>query len=191
MKGSAPHSVPAQAVISLFVDRTTSPTVTSVNSTASAYGFSFPSSFCQFLSLLLSSPPMLLCCCCRGSVTAGHFVNYRFCNLLLAGCLFVCWLLAYLTSQQHGSVSQGQICSDNITSYHTEIEVADPTFHLTLSQCTDTRPTNPSTDPITPGTWQGSHWSANFLSHRYDLTRKNPGASGVQIPDLPLSRRTP
>ena len=30
------------------------------------------------------------------------------------------------------------------------------------SQYTDTRPTRPSTDPIMPGTWQGSHWSANF-----------------------------
>ena len=45
---------------------------------------------------------------------------------------------------------------------HTEIEVADQTFYLTQSQYTDTRPTSPSTDPITPGAWQGSHWSANF-----------------------------
>ena len=67
-----------------------------------------------------------------------------------------------LTSQQHASVSQGWICSDNFTYCHTEIEVADQTFHLTQSQYTDTRPTSPSTDPITPGAWQGSHWSANF-----------------------------
>ena len=73
----------------------------------------------------------------------------------------VCWLLACLTSQQHASVSQGRICSDNFTPCHTEIEVADETFHLTQSQYTDTRPTGPSTDPITPGAWQGSHWSAN------------------------------
>ena len=45
---------------------------------------------------------------------------------------------------------------------HTEIEVADQTFHLTQSQYTDTGPTGPSADPITPGVWQGSHWSANF-----------------------------
>ena len=45
---------------------------------------------------------------------------------------------------------------------HTEIEVADQTFHLTQSQYTDTGPTSPSTDPIKPGTWQGSHWAANF-----------------------------
>ena len=73
--------------------------------------------------------------------------------LLLVGCL---------TSQQHASVSQGRICSDNFTCYHTEIEVADPTFHLTQSQYTDAGPTSPSIDPIIPGTWQGSHCSANF-----------------------------
>ena len=66
-----------------------------------------------------------------------------------------------LTSQQHASVSQGRICEDNFTCCHTEIEVADQTFHLTQSQYTDTGPTSPSADPITPGAWQGSHWSAN------------------------------
>ena len=75
--------------------------------------------------------------------------------------LFVCLLVGCLTSQQHASVSQGRICIDNFTCCHTEIEAADPTFHLTQSQYTDTGPTSPSTDPITPGAWQGSHWSAN------------------------------
>ena len=75
---------------------------------------------------------------------------------------FVCWLLACLTSQQQASVSQGRICSDNFTCCHTEIEAADQTFYLTQSQYTDTGLTSPSADPITPGTWQGSHWSANF-----------------------------
>ena len=73
-------------------------------------------------------------------------------------CLFV----GCLTSQQQVSVSQGRICSDNYTCCHTEIEVADQTFYLTQSQYTDTGPTSPSADPITPGAWQGSHWSANF-----------------------------
>ena len=73
-------------------------------------------------------------------------------GLLFVGCL---------TSQQHASVSQGRICSDNFTCCHTEIEVADPTFHLTQSQYTDTGPTSPIADPITPGACQGSHWSAN------------------------------
>ena len=45
---------------------------------------------------------------------------------------------------------------------HTEIEVADQTFYLTQSQYTDTGSTSPSADPIMPGAWQGSHWSANF-----------------------------
>ena len=50
----------------------------------------------------------------------------------------------------------------NFTRCHTEIEVADQTFYLTQSQYTDTGPTSPSADPITPGAWQGSHWSAKF-----------------------------
>ena len=42
----------------------------------------------------------------------------------------------------------------------------------------------PVLDPITPGAWQGSHWSANFESHWYDSTpKKNPGASGIRTRD--------
>ena len=94
-------------------------------------------------------------------------------------CLFVCLLVGCLTSQQQASVSQGRICSDNFTCCHTEIEVADQTFYLTQSQYTDTGPTSTSADPITPGAWQGSHWSANFE------------VTGMTRPrDLPLSRRT-
>ena len=74
----------------------------------------------------------------------------------------VCLLVGCLTSPQHASVSQGPICTDNFTCCHTEIEAADQTFHLTQSQYTDTGPTSPSADPVTPGAWQGSHWSANF-----------------------------
>ena len=65
--------------------------------------------------------------------------------------VIVCLLVGCLTSQQQASVSQGRICSDNFTCCHTEIEVADPTFYLTQSQYTDTGPTSPSADPITPG----------------------------------------
>ena len=86
-------------------------------------------------------------------------------SALTLSCLFtagVCLLVGCLTSQQHASVSQGRICSDNSTCCHTEIEVADQTFYLTRSQYTDTGPTSPSADPITPGAWQSSHWSANF-----------------------------
>ena len=67
-----------------------------------------------------------------------------------------------LVSRQHASVSQGKICFDSCTYCLFETEVADQTFYLTRSQYTDTRPTSPSTDPMTPGTWQCSHWSANF-----------------------------
>ena len=101
----------------------------------------------------------------------------------------VCLLVGCLTSQQQASVSQGRICSDNFTCCHTEIEVADPTFYLTQSQYTDTGPTSPSADPITPGAWQGSHWSANFeVTAWYDSTPKksrrkrdsNPGPSALE-----------
>ena len=56
-------------------------------------------------------------------------------------------LVGCLSSQQHASVSQGRICTDNFTCCHTEIEAADQTFHLTQSQYTDTGPTSPSADP--------------------------------------------
>ena len=72
----------------------------------------------------------------------------------------VCWLLNVPATSY--SVYQGRIYSDNFTCCHTEIEVADQTFYLTQSQYTDTGPTSPSADPITPGAWQGNHWSANF-----------------------------
>ena len=103
----------------------------------------------------------------------------------------VCLLVGCLTSQQQASVSQGRICSDNFTCCHTEIEVADQTFYLTQSQYTDTGPTSPSADPISPGAWQGSHWSANFEVTGMTRPRKNPGASGIRTRDLPLSKRTP
>ena len=96
-----------------------------------------------------------------------------------------------LTSQQQASVSQGQICSDKFTCCHIEIEVADPTFYLTQSQYTDIGPTSPSADPITPGAWQGSHWSANFWVTGTTRPRKNPITDRIRTWDLPLSRRTP
>ena len=82
-----------------------------------------------------------------------------------------------------------RICSDNFTCCHTEREVTNQTFHLTQSQYTDTGPTSPSSDPITPGAWQASHWSAIFfLSHWYDSTPEqsrgkrdsNPGSSAPE-----------
>ena len=87
-------------------------------------------------------------------------------------------LVGCLTSQQHASVYQGRIYSDICTCCHTEIEAADVTFYLTQSQYTDTGQTSPSADPITPGAWQGSHWSANFEVTGMTRPRKNPVASG-------------
>ena len=71
-------------------------------------------------------------------------------------CLFVCWLLNVPATCE--CISSTDLL--NFMCCHTEIDVADQTFHLTQSQYTDTRPTNPSTDPVTPGAWQGNHWSA-------------------------------
>ena len=84
------------------------------------------------------------------------------------------------TSQQHASVSQGRICSDNFTRCHTEIEAADQTFYLTQSQYTDTGPTSPSDDPITPGAWQGSHQSANFYVTGMTRPRKILAQAGFE-----------
>ena len=89
-------------------------------------------------------------------------------------CLLVGWLADCLTSQQHATVSQRRFYSDNYTCYHTEIEIAHQTFYLTQSQYTDTGPTSPSADPIMPGAWQGSHWSANFEVTGMTRPRKKP-----------------
>ena len=70
--------------------------------------------------------------------------------------IVVCWLLNVPATCE--CISGTDLF--NFTCCHTEVEVAD--FYLTLSQYTCTGPTSPSTDPITPGTEQGSHWSANF-----------------------------
>ena len=96
---------------------------------------------------------------CLPNKVATKLEIYVICvsNVIKCGTWFVCWLVGCLTSQQHESVSQGRICSDKFTCCHTETEVADHTFHFTQSQYTDTGPTSPSTDPKTPGAWQGSH----------------------------------
>ena len=62
--------------------------------------------------------------------------------LLFVGCL---------SSQQHAGVSQGPTYSDNFTCFHTEIEVANQTFYFTQEHYTETGPTSPSIDPLTPG----------------------------------------
>ena len=101
----------------------------------------------------------------------------------------VCLLVGCITSQQHTSVSQGRICLDNLTCCHTETEVADQTFHLTQSQYTDTGPTSPSTDPLTPG--RVATGVPFFKSLVWQDSGKNPGVRGIRTRDLPLSKRTP
>ena len=124
---------------------------------------------------------------------APHVVHWKLCVDMLSGFLHslsewdrdrfwlmvkgCCLLFVFcLASQQHANVSQGRICTDNFTCCHTEIEVADQTFYLTQSQSTDTGSTSPSADPITPGAWQGSHWSANFEVTGVTRPRKIPTA---------------
>ena len=60
------------------------------------------------------------------------------------------------------------------------MKAADQTFHLTQSQYTDTGPTSPSADPITPGAWQGSHWSA-YRSRGGRLTTRPTRRSVVVV----------
>ena len=60
------------------------------------------------------------------------------------------------------------------------------------SQYTDTGPTSPSADPITPGAWQGSHWSVNFWVTGMTRPRRrdsNPGSSALDADGLPLCQR--
>ena len=51
----------------------------------------------------------------------------QFADILSQWGLFVgCFM-----SQQHASVSQGQVCTDKCMCCHTEIEATDQTFYLT------------------------------------------------------------
>ena len=104
-------------------------------------------------------------CCLWIALCPGNMLVWStavVCGLQHAGEALRLLSVDCFTSQQHANVSQGRVCSDNCTCCHAETEVADQTFYLTQSQYADTRPTTPSTDPITPGAWQGSHWRANF-----------------------------
>ena len=70
-------------------------------------------------------------------------------------------LVGCLTSQQHASVSQGRICSDNCTCCHTETEVAHQTFYLTQSVYWHWADQSQRW-PYNARRLAGSHWSANF-----------------------------
>ena len=105
-------------------------------------------------------PPPLQCGTSRRwEQTAGPALPARLSSCVYPGSLLlltttiVCWLLNVPATCY--CVSQGRICSDNFTCCHTETGAAEHTFYLTQSQYTDTGPTSPSTDPITPSAWQG------------------------------------
>ena len=70
-----------------------------------------------------------------------------------------CWLLYVPTACWCISVTNRLTHSGAFS--HPDKETANPTCHLTQSQYTDTGPTSPSRDPVTPGARQGSHWSTN------------------------------
>ena len=98
-------------------------------------------------------------------------------------------LVGCLASQQHASVSQGQICSDSCACCHTEVEVAEQTCYLTQSYYADTGPTSHSSGPVMPGAWQGSHWSASVeVTGRTGPTQVSGGKLGYN-PRLPLLKR--
>ena len=93
--------------------------------------------------------------------------------------------VAYLTSQQQASVSQGRICTDNFMHCHTEIEAAVrsnfPHHPVTVywhqadqSQCWPYNATRLAGVPL----------ECKFFSHWYDSTWKNPGASGIRTLDI-------
>ena len=90
----------------------------------------------------------------QGQMCLDHFTRYHTvmaqnCNLIQSvqtvSVMTLLMLVACLMSQQHASVSYGQIFSDNFMCCHTEIEleVADQLPH---PEYTDTKPTNPSTN---------------------------------------------
>ena len=101
----------------------------------------------------------------------------------------VCWLVGWLLNVPATCECTSGTGLHNFTCCHAEIEVADPTFHLTQSQYTHTGQTSPRADPIPPGAWQGSHWSASFEVTGVTRPRKNPGASGIRTRDLPFSTK--
>ena len=74
---------------------------------------------------------------------------------------FVGCLLAYRPSNRLVYLRDGS-AQTIIRAATLRYKLQKPIFYLTQSQYTDTGSTSPRTDPITPGAWQGSHWSTNF-----------------------------
>ena len=170
------------------------------------YAIHYPSAWCpwkrpvslRFLEgiwMVLSSLLSLLSCLLTSSwltdllgLISLHTVSDTLQTVWLSHCIacfimwIVCWLVDWLTSQQHASVSQGRICSENFTCCHTEIGVADPTFYLTQSQYTDTGPTLYSQAPDRVATGVPIFKSLVWLGpekarHKRD---SNPGSSAPE-----------
>ena len=106
----------------------------------------------------------------------------------MLGWLLAC-MFAYFPSHKHANVSRGQICPDKLTCCHIEIKRADQTSYRTQSQYTDTRPTSPSADPITPGAWRGSYWSTNFQVR--GMTRPGKSPAGKEGMKRSLEKKAP
>ena len=83
---------------------------------------------------------------------------YNILKIIVTRCFFLGCFMCLCNMQ---SVSQGRICLDHRTCCHTEIDNAD---QLAVSPCryTDTGPTSPSTDPVTPGLQQSSLENTGF-----------------------------
>ena len=82
--------------------------------------------------------------------------------------------------QQHGSGSEGRVCPHGCWCCHTETEAANQACCLIRSRhLTDTEPTSPSTDPLTPGAWKGSLKSSNCqVTGRTRPTKPPTGKAG-------------
>ena len=77
------------------------------------------------------------------------FLHMQVISLMLTR--FVGWLLACLTSLQHASVCQGQICLNKIVRAAKLRQKLRIKLHFTQSQYTDTGPISPSAYPLMPG----------------------------------------
>ena len=66
---------------------------------------------------------------------------------------------------------------------HIEMDVADQTFYLTRSQHTDTGPTSPFANLITPGAWQGTEVGNDLCSTMQTLARFQGQPLGTLLRD--------
>ena len=69
---------------------------------------------------------------------------------------------------------------------NTKIETAHQTFYLIHSQYTDTWLTSPSSDSITPGAWQGSHWMTSVYVTDRTRPKRHPYFFFSCVPQLYL-----